>query len=130
VKKGAKVRLPQQLVVMSGGKPVTGDVGSMLVGSTAVTPFRFLFEEQGGSMTWDGAQQRVTAKKGALQVNLTIGSDKAIVNQKEVMMDLAAFLLSGRTMVPVRFFEDALQAEVEWEPSTGRLYIAMAAPQK
>jgi hypothetical protein len=42
------------------------------------------------------------------------------------MMDMAAFLLSGRTMVPVRFFEKALQAHVDWEPSTGRIYISMA----
>ena len=128
--KGTELQLPQQLVVTMDDKPVTGDVGSMLVGSTAVTPFRFLFEEQGGKMDWNSAQQRVTASRGDLQVTLTIGSSTAMVNQKEVMMDLAAFLLSGRTMVPVRFFEDALHAEVEWEPSTGRLYIAMASPGK
>jgi hypothetical protein len=41
------------------------------------------------------------------------------------MMDLAAFLLSGRTMVPIRLFEKALHAQVDWEPSTGRIYVAM-----
>lgn len=130
LKKGASLRVPQPLVVMMDGKPVTGDIGSMLVGSTSVTPFRFLFEQQGGTMKWDGQTQRVTAAKGDMKVTLTIGSKTAVVNQKEVMMDLAAFLLSGRTMVPVRFFEDALHAEVEWEPTTGRLYIAMSAPGK
>jgi len=29
-------------------------------------------------------------------------------------------------MVPLRFFETALQARVEWEPTTGRLFVAMA----
>jgi hypothetical protein len=28
--------------------------------------------------------------------------------------------------VPVRFFETALHAQVEWDPSTGRLFVAMA----
>ena len=49
-----------------------------------------------------------------------------MVNRKDVMMDLAAFLLSGRTMVPVRFFEQALHAQVDWDPTSGRLYVAMS----
>jgi hypothetical protein len=96
------------------------------VGSTAVTPFRFLFEQQGGKIEWDAEHQRVTALNATHRVTLTIGSKAALVNQQEVMMDFAAFLMSGRTMVPIRFFEKALNAQVAWEPSTGRLFVAMA----
>jgi hypothetical protein len=124
--RGAKVRLPQQLTVSYAGKPVAGDVAPVLVGSTSMTPFRFLFEQQGGKVAWDQKNQRVTATNGSHEVTLTVGSPKAVVNQKDVMMDLAAFLLSGRTMVPVRFFEKALHAQVEWEPTTGRIFVAMA----
>lgn len=126
VKTGHKVLLPQPLVVTYQGRPVTGDVASMMVGSMGVTPFRFLFEKQGGKLHWDGKTGRVTARNATHQVTLTIGSEAAVVNKKDVMMDLAAFLLSGRTMVPIRFFEKALQAKVEWEPATGRLFVAMA----
>ena len=123
---GQKVSLPQTLAISYEGQPVTGDVASMMVGSTGVTPFRFLFEKQGGKLEWDGKNHRVTARNATHQVTLNIGDDRAMVNEKEVMMDLAAFLVSGRTMVPLRFFENALQAKVEWEPATGRLFVAMA----
>ena len=123
---GQKITLPQTLAISYEGKPVTGDVAAMMVGSTGVTPFRFLFEKQGGKLEWDGKNHRVTARNATHQVTLNIGDDKAMVNEKEVMMDLAAFLVSGRTMVPIRFFENALQASVEWEPATGRLFVAMA----
>ena len=123
---GQKVTLPQTLAISYEGKPVTGDVAAMMVGSTGVTPFRFLFEKQGGKLEWDGKNHRVTARNATHQVTLNIGDDKAMVNEREVMMDLAAFLVSGRTMVPLRFFENALQASVEWEPATGRLFVAMA----
>ncbi|MDF2440360.1 MAG: iron complex transport system substrate-binding protein [Abditibacteriota bacterium] len=126
LKMGRKVLLPQPLVVTYLGRPVTGDVASMMVGSMGVTPFRFLFEKQGGKLHWDAKTRRVTARNATHQVTLTIGREEAVVNQKDVMMDLAAFLLSGRTMVPIRFFEKALQAKVEWEPATGRLFVAMA----
>lgn len=126
LKSGQEVKLPQRLAVSMAGELVQGDVSSMMVDSVGVTPFRFLFEKQGGELQWDAANQRVTAKNSTHQVTLTIGSKSAVVNKKEVMMDLAAFLVSGRTMVPLRFFEKALNASVEWEPATGRLLVAMA----
>lgn len=59
-------------------------------------------------------------------MTLTIGSNTAKVGDKDVMMELAAFLFEGRTMIPVRFFEEGLNAQVEWDPQTGRLVVAMA----
>jgi hypothetical protein len=99
---------------------------SFTVGSVGVTPFRFLFERQGGKLTWDAKTGRVTARGPQGDVSITVGSRTAVVNQKEVLMDLAAFLMSGRTMVPLRFMEDAMQARVDWDPATGRIYVAMA----
>lgn len=123
---GQVVRLAQPLVVSYGGKPVTSDVSSLMLGSTSVAPFRFLFQAQGGTMTYDPIKRQVIARNKDHAVTLTIGSATAQVDQQQVAMDLAAFLLSGRTMVPVRFFEKALNAQVDWNPTTGRLYVAMA----
>jgi hypothetical protein len=123
---GQKIKMPRNLQVTYNGKPMHSDVSSMLVGTTSVAAFRFLFEQQGGKVTWDSANQTVHAKNGDTEVTLTIGSNQAVVNQKSVMMDMAAFLLSGRTMVPVRLFEKSLNAQVTWDPSTGRMFVAMA----
>ena len=123
---GQKIKMPRNLQVTYNGKALHSDVSSMLVGTTSVAAFRFLFERQGGKVTWDSTTQTVHAKNGDDEITLTIGSDKAMVNQKAVMMDMAAFLLSGRTMVPVRLFEKSLNADVTWDPSTGRMFVAMA----
>jgi LysM repeat protein len=125
IKQGESVVLPQALQISYNGQAVTGDVAPFLIGSTSIAPFRFMFEKQGGTMEWDAANRRVIARNGDHEVTINIGSNVALVNQEEVMMDVAAFLLSGRTMVPVRFFEKAMQAKVEWEPTTGRIYVAM-----
>jgi hypothetical protein len=68
-----------------------------------------MFEQAGGKLEWDAKKQRVVAKKGDSEVTLTIGSNKAKVGNKDVMMELAAFLFEGRTMVPVRFFEEGFE---------------------
>ena len=125
---GAKLNLPRALQVTYGGQPIKADAASFMMGSVGVTPFRFLFEKQGGKLDWDAKTRKVTAKGPQGSVELTIGSRTATINQKETLMDLAAFLMSGRTIVPVRFFEQALHAQVEWDPATGRLYVAMTGP--
>lgn len=124
---GAKLTLPRALRVTFGGQTVKTDASSFLMGSVGVTPFRFLFEKQGGKLDWDAKNRRVTAHGVNDKISLTIGSRTATVNEKETLMDLAAFLMSGRTMVPVRFFEQALHAQVEWDPATGRLYVATSS---
>jgi hypothetical protein len=126
--RGQQILLPREIAVNVNGSTVSGDVASLLVGSTSVTAFRFLFEQQGGKLIWDATRRQVTARNGEQEITLTIGSKSALVNQEEVMMDMAAFLLSGRTMVPVRFFEKTMRAQVEWEPSTGRLYVSVSNP--
>ncbi len=125
---GAKLNLPRALQVTYGGQAVKADTSSFMMGTVGVTPFRFLFEKQGGKLDWNAKTRKVTAKGPQGSVELTIGSRSAVVNEKETLMDLAAFLMSGRTIVPVRFFEQALHAQVEWDPATGRLYVAMTGP--
>lgn len=123
---GEKLNLPRALKFRFANQDDSKDIGAIMVGQSSVAPFRFLFEQQGGTINWDAAHQRITATNGAQQVTLSIGSREATVNDRKVMMDMAAFLLSGRTMVPIRFFEKALQAQVQWEPSTGRIYISVS----
>ena len=126
VLRGMTVKLPQPLQVSYNGATVNGDVPSMMAGDIGVTAFRALFEQAGGTLKWNGAKQQVTARKGESEIVVTIGSSVARVDNQKVMMNLAAFLFEGRTMIPVRFFEEGLKAEVDWDPQTGRLVIAMA----
>ena len=123
---GMEIKLPRPLQISYNGAPVTSDAPSMLMGDTAVTAFRFMFEKTGGKMEWDAANQRVVARKDGREITLNIGSKVAKVGDREVAMEIAAFLFQGRTMVPLRFFEEGLNAQVDWNPQTGRLVVAMA----
>jgi LysM repeat protein len=50
---GAKLRLPRAINLTYEGRKVAGDVDAMMAGEISVAPFRFLFEQQGGTMTWE-----------------------------------------------------------------------------
>ena len=123
---GMKVQLPRQVQLSFNGQRVRGDVASLLAGDTSFTAMRFLFEHTGGTIKWDAAKQEVVARKGNSTIRVTVGSKWASVNHKQVMMQLAAFIFEGRTMVPTRFFEQGLDAHVDWNPETGHLVVAMA----
>lgn len=123
---GMVVLLPRQVQVSYNGQKVGGDVSSLLIGDTTVTAMRFLFEKTGGKLEWNAEKQEVIARKGASTIRVKIGSNVASVGNKQVMMQLAAFLFEGRTMIPTRFFEEGLDAQVEWNPDTGHLVVAMA----
>jgi hypothetical protein len=59
-------------------------------------------------------------KASAIVIKLAIGSSFAGVTRDEQMqmmrLDVAPFLQSGRTMVPLRFIAEAFGAEVKWHP--------------
>jgi hypothetical protein len=69
----------------------------------------------GAQVFWDGNMQSITAEKGDMSVKLIIDSDKALINNKEVILDVAPRLLNGTSLVPVRFVSEALGAEVSWD---------------
>ena len=52
------------------------------------------------------------------EANLVVGEKVATVNNKSVTMDQAAYVDSGRTMVPFRFLGEALGADVSWDAAT------------
>jgi hypothetical protein len=48
-------------------------------------------------------------------IQLTINSKVALVNGKQVTLDVPAQIVKGSTVVPLRFVTEALGCEVGWE---------------
>ena len=89
----------------------------------AITPFRQVFEHTGGVVKYHSAEREVQAVSPEKQVRIKIGSRQALVNSAVVLMDRAAFLDSGRTMVPVKFMTEALDLKAEYDVKTGAIYL-------
>ncbi|MBE0467198.1 MAG: copper amine oxidase N-terminal domain-containing protein [Candidatus Desulforudis sp.] len=61
---------------------------------------------------------------GDTEIILTIGSQVALVNGQQVLVDCAAELHPpGRTFVPLRFVAEFLGARVHWGGPTQRVII-------
>ena len=83
-----------------------------------LVPLRAIFEKIGADVEWNGDTQTVTATKGDISISLTINSTTAIKNGQNIALDVPAKIVSGRTLVPVRFVSDCFGVNVEWEGAT------------
>ena len=86
-------------------------------------PLRQIFEQGGGTLTWQSSTGTVRAKSATKDIVLTLGDNRAQVNAKQVTLDGKPYLLLGRTMVPVSFFAAALDANVQFDAATGHLLV-------
>jgi len=91
----------------------------ILTGRTFV-PIRFISEAFGAEVQWDSATRSIRIYlpgkeiRITLQVNNTIGR----VNNEIIKLDAPPQIISGRTIVPLRFIAEAFGAQVNWD---GRL---------
>ena len=88
-----------------------------------LAPIRAILEALGMAVSWDGATKTATAVKGDISISVTINSNIAIVNGVEKTLDVAAEITNDRTFVPVRFFAEALNMKVDWNPYTKTVEI-------
>ncbi|OPZ94450.1 MAG: hypothetical protein BWY74_00545 [Firmicutes bacterium ADurb.Bin419] len=87
------------------------------------TPARFIGEELGATVTWDGAAQKATFVKGSKVLNLYIGKKEYELDGKKLQMDTAALLQEGRTFVPARYVAEAFGETVRWDSVIRTVYI-------
>lgn len=108
----------QGVKVMKDGKSLKFDSAPKVVNGRTMVPYRDIAESINGKVSWDKATKTVTVTRGKEQVKLTIGSKAGKVNGKSVTLDAAAIEEKGRTLVPLRFINEAFGLWVNWNPKT------------
>ena len=100
--------------VFIDGRPVNFDVPPQMIQGRVLVPLRGIFEQLGATVNYDAATNRILAIRGGQVVELTVGSRQAAVNNSPTILDVPAFTINDRTMVPLRFISEALGAGVQW----------------
>lgn len=111
------------LRIMLGDEPIEFDVKPVIEEGFAIAPLRQIVEHTGGVVMWLPATKTVQATSGAQSIEVRIGSRRAKVNAQIVLMERPASLKEGRTMVPVRFLQTALNMKAVYDPSKGLVYL-------
>ena len=115
-----KVTVNDDPVGFNGMQPIS-------INGRVFVPLRGVFERMGAFVEWNPGTQTVTATRQNSNVKLQVGSSNAWVDGSTVTMDAPARLMSGRTMVPLRFLSEALGASVNWYAQTQTVAINTGA---
>ncbi|MCR8659745.1 stalk domain-containing protein [Paenibacillus endoradicis] len=118
----------QQIGVFIEGKQQTYTQPPVNRNGNVLVPLRGIFESLGATVKWESSTQTVTATKGGTTIVLTIGSSTAYVNGKPVVLNAAAQLLNGSTMVPIRFISEVLGGVVEWDKNSKSVIVFQNKP--
>ena len=111
------------------GKAKSNDVAPKIEKDRTMLPARFVAENLGAKVEWDGEKQLVTITGKNLKTDesvtilITIGAATVKVNGKEIKLDSPAFIENDRTYTPIRFISENLGASVEWVEKEQKVII-------
>lgn len=105
------------------GKETTLNVPPTIIAGNTLVPLRFIGEGLGAKVDWVAAEKKVIYTLGDKVVILWIGNKTAMINDKPSEMKVAPQIISGSTLVPLRFISEALGASVEWIAETKGINI-------
>ena len=91
------------------------DVPPIIEDGSTLVPMRFLFEQMGADVEWDGKTKTATATLGDKEITFSIDNVNARINNKPAKMDVPARLVNGKTMVPLRFLSENMGYDVDWD---------------
>ena len=103
------------------------ETAPILQNDRTLLPVRAVIEELGGSVQWDGENQKVTLTLDENTIRLTIGSTTAYYNDEAYPLDVAPIMLHDRTMLPIRFVAEHFGFDVAWDGENMEVLIAKEA---
>lgn len=113
----------REIQVFMNGAELTFDVPPVIENDRTLVPFRAIFEALGAEVGWDEAAETVTGKLNETTIALTIGSETAVVNSENILLDVPPKILNDRTLVPLRFVSENFGYQVDWNAEEQRIDI-------
>jgi hypothetical protein len=80
-----------------------------------------IYSALGINVARDGA--KLVASAPSKRISITVGSSRATVDTRTIMMDSPAVEIDGATFVPLRFVADSLGAQVTYDPKAERVEV-------
>ena len=107
------------------GKKILLDVPPQVISGRTVVPLRFIAESFGAKIEWLAETKEIKITLNQHKIYLQIGNNYAVVNNKKILLDVPPQVISGRTVVPLRFIAESFGAKIEWLAETKEIKITL-----
>lgn len=117
----------QPITIHVDGSYLNTDTNATIINGRTLVPMRAAGEAVGAEVNWDQATSTATATKDGKTATFTLNSTTYSINGEEKTTDTAPILVMNRTMLPLRVFAEAFNAEVTWDQAKYDVSIDTAA---
>ncbi len=114
---------PDAVKVILDGEQLVFDVEPVIINDLTLVPFRALLEKLGAEVEYIEEGQYVNASRDGIDISLQIDNTEASVNGAAVTLETAPTIINDRTLVPLRFVSESLNAKVDWDEDTKTVTI-------
>ena len=104
--------------VLLNGQPLATSVAPQIIGGVTLVPMRDIFEALGATVVYVPQTREIRARKDDTNIWLQIGNTTARVGETSQTLAEAPRVITGSTLVPLRFVSEALGANVGWDNAT------------
>lgn len=110
--------LEKPITIHVDGKYLLSDVDPTIRSGRTMVPLRAAGEALGAQVNWDQGTQTAIATKDGRTVQFQLYSQTYYVNGQAYHIDVAPTMINNRTLLPLRVFAEALDADVYWDQNT------------
>lgn len=118
----------KDISVLIDGAPVTFDVPPSVINGRTLVPFRALAEAINVNVSWNASAQTITAHNTDTNIRLQINNATAYRNDKQLTLDVPPIIINNRTLVPLRFFSEAFNCQVDFDKLNYLITITTSSP--
>lgn len=106
----------KKIGVFIDGQKMYFNVQPIITNDRVMVPLRTIFEALGATVEWEPETETISAKKGDVEVRLTVGSAEMYINNEKVELDAVPFIVDGTTLVPIRAISEAFGVtKIDWD---------------
>lgn|GEM_PF-1600368 len=111
------------ITVVLNGQTLNFDQPAVGIDNRTMVPVRGILESLGATVQWDQDTLTVNASLNGNDIEMTVDKNTAYVNGEKYMLDVPPLVINGRTLVPVRFVSESLNAKVLWDDASRTVSI-------
>lgn len=115
--------VPTEIILEMDGQALPSDVPPIIYNGRTLVPFRTVAEALNLQVNWNGETQEVAVEGSGIILKMQIGVAEAIKNGETVTLDVPPMIVSGRTLVPVRFVSESCGCQVAWNAEARKVSI-------
>lgn len=106
------------ITVKINGRPIFMDTDPYIKSNRTYVPIRFVAEAFNMQVDWIQDEEKAILKNDTTTIEMWLNSNKLVVNNEPILIDVPIEGNDGRIMVPIRFLAEFLNFTIFWDDTT------------